>query len=227
MTAFAPPAEALQLVDETVALATVDLKIADPMTYELAGERLKELSSKEKQIEDFRKKLKAPILAAGKAIDDFFSTPLTRLQGARASLKRSLLQYQIAEEQRRRELEAQAQEAARKEREKLEAQAAKLEAKGKVEKAEALQAAAAAVIVPTIAPTTPKVAGISTRVTYRAEVVDKLELVKAVAAGTVPLNALDANMPFLNNQARAMKESLPYPGVKVVAETGLAATARG
>ena len=222
MNSFAPPAEALQLVDETVALTTGDLKIADPKTYELAGERLKELSSKEKQIEDFRKKLKAPILAAGKAIDEFFNAPLTRLQGARASLKRSLLQYQIAEEQRRRELEAQAQEAARKEREKLEARAAKAESSGKVEKAQALQMAAASVIQPTIAPTVAKIAGISTRTNYRAEVVDKMELVKAVAAGTVPLNALDANMPFLNNQARAMKETLAYPGVKVVQETGLA-----
>jgi hypothetical protein len=29
-------------------------------------------------------------------------------------------------------------------------------------------------------------------------------------------------MPFLNNQARAMKETLAYPGIKVVQETGLA-----
>ena len=222
MNSFAPPAEALQLVDETVALTTSDLKIADPQTYELAGERLKELSAKEKQIEDFRKKLKAPILAAGKAIDEFFNAPLTRLQGARASLKRSLLQYQIAEEQRRRELEARAQEAARKEREKLEARAAKAEASGKAEKAEALQVAAASVIVPTVASTVSKISGISTRTSYRAEVVDKMELVKAVAAGTIPLNAIDANMPFLNNQARAMRDTLAYPGVKVVQETGLA-----
>jgi hypothetical protein len=49
-----------------------------------------------------------------------------------------------------------------------------------------------------------------------------MELVKAVAAGTVPLNAIQANSTFLNNQARAMKETLAYPGVKAVAETGLA-----
>ena len=222
MTAFAPPAEALQLVDQTVALAASDLKISDQTTYQTAGERLKELSAKEKEIEDFRKKLKAPILAAGKAIDDFFSAPLTRLQGARASLKRSLLQYQIAEEQRRRELEARAQEAARKERERLEARAEKAAEKGQTEKAAVLQATADSVVAPMVAPTVQKISGISTRTTYRAEVFDKMALVKAVAAGTVPLNALDANAPFLNNQARAMKETLAYPGVKVVAETGLA-----
>jgi hypothetical protein len=63
---------------------------------------------------------------------------------------------------------------------------------------------------------------LSTRVTFKAVVLDKLELVKAVAAGIVPLNALDANMPFLNNQARAMRQTMAYPGVKVEEETGLA-----
>lgn len=141
---------------------------------------------------------------------------------AEGIIKRAVLSYQLAEEQKRREAEARAQEEARKEREKLEAQAAKAAAKGKEEKAAALVAAASAVTVPVIPTTTPRVAGISTRVTYKAVVVDKMELVKAVAAGTVPLNALDANMAFLNNQARVMKETLSYPGVKSEQEVGLA-----
>lgn len=143
------------------------------------------------------------------------------LQTAEALLKRSILGFQQEEERKRLELEAKAQEEARKEREKLEAKAAKLAAKGKTEQAEAVAATAAAVVAPIIAPTTPKVAGISMRTTYRAEVVSLMDLVKAVAAGTVPLNALQANQVFLNNQARAMRETLAYPGVKAVAETGL------
>lgn len=220
---FNPPAEALQLVDVTLAITgQADLKITNPVTYEQAGERLKELSAKEKEIEDFRKKLKAPILAAGKAIDDFFGAPLQRIQGARASLKRSLLAYQMAEEAKRREAEARAQEEARKEREKLEARAEKAAAAGKEEKAAALSAAASAVVAPIIPPTTPRVSGILTRTTYRAEVFDKMALIKAVAAGTVPIGALDVNSTFLNGQARLQKETLNYPGVNVVQETGLA-----
>lgn len=146
------------------------------------------------------------------------ATPLE----AEQIIKRAVLGYQQEQEQERRRVEAKAQEEARKEREKLEARAAKAAAAGKTEKAEALQQSAAAVVTPIIAPTTPKVSGISTRITYKATVIDKLELVKAVAAGTVPLNALDCNMPFLNNQARAMKETLAYPGVKVEQETGIA-----
>ena len=77
-------------------------------------------------------------------------------------------------------------------------------------------------VTPIIAPTVQKLAGISTRITYKATVIDKLALVQACAEGKVPLNAVDVNMPFLNNQARAMKETLTYPGIMVEQETAIA-----
>ena len=144
------------------------------------------------------------------------------LMEAEGHVKRAMLGFQQEQERIRLAAEAKAQEAARKEREKLVAQAAKAAEKGKTEKAEALQMQAAAVVTPILAPTTPKLAGISTRITYKATVVDKLALIVAVAEGKVPLNAVDVNMPFLNNQARAMRETLAYPGVKVETETGIA-----
>ena len=202
--------------------AAQTFKIVNPAQYEEAGERLKAIKALSKKIDEtFDPHIKRAF-ENHRALVAEKKTHQTPLQTAEALLKRAVLSYQVAEETKRREAEARAQEVARKEREKLEERARKAEASGKVEKAEALTIAAATVIQPTIASTTPKLAGISTRTSYRAEVVDKLELVKAVAAGTVPLNALDANMPFLNNQARAMKETLAYPGVKVVQETGLA-----
>ena len=68
-----------------------------------------------------------------------------------------------------------------------------------------------------------KVEGISVRKNYSAEVVDLMALVKAVAAGQVPVQALQANMVFLNQQARAYKEGLSYPGVRVVITGNVAA----
>lgn len=206
-------------------IAAQNFKIATAPQFVEAGERLKAIMALKKKIaETFDPHIKRAFEAHRSLVAEkkFHETPL---QTAEAFIKRGILGYQQAEETKRRELEAKAQEEARKEREKLEARAAKAEAAGKTEKAEALQVAAASVITPIVAPTTPKVAGISMRTTFRAEVVDKMELVKAVAAGTIPLNALDANMPFLNNQARAMKETLAYPGVKVVQETGIASRA--
>lgn len=219
------PAEALELAEQTGALATITtaITIKGAADYEAAGERLKQFSAKEKEVEEFRKKLKAPILAAGKAIDAFFDAPLKRLASARAAYKVAILGYQQEQERIRREAEARAQEEARKERERLEAKAAKLAEKGKPEKAEAVAAAAAAVVSPILPTTTQRLSGISNRTTYSAQVTDLLLLVQAIAAGSVPLNAVIANTPFLNNQARAMKETLNYPGVKAVATTGLAA----
>jgi hypothetical protein len=52
-----------------------------------------------------------------------------------------------------------------------------------------------------------KVAGISARKTYYAEVVDSMQLVRAVAEGRAPVQCLLANMAFLNAQARAFKQA--------------------
>lgn len=68
--------------------------------------------------------------------------------------------------------------------------------------------------VPVAAETPKAPAGVNYRTTYSAEVVDLFELVRAVAAGNVPIEAISANMTFLNQQARSLKTSLAYPGVK-------------
>ena len=76
---------------------------------------------------------------------------------------------------------------------------------------------------PAVSQEPPKIAGISTRTTYSAEVTDLMALVKAVAAGAVPLVVLQADMKVLNAQAKALKEHLVYPGVKVVSSSSIAA----
>ena len=69
----------------------------------------------------------------------------------------------------------------------------------------------------------PQTRGVTTRTTWAAELVDKMTLVKAVAAGTVPLIALDVNQKFLNQQAVSLKDALRIPGVKAVSKQGIAA----
>lgn len=66
-------------------------------------------------------------------------------------------------------------------------------------------------------------AGVSLRETWRAEVVDFMALVKAVAAGKAPESYLLPNDQLLNQQARSLKDELRLPGVKVFKETGVAA----
>lgn len=72
----------------------------------------------------------------------------------------------------------------------------------------------------------PRVAGISGRVNYSAQVDDLLQLVHAIAEGKAPIEAISANTTFLGQQARAFKKAGPlYPGVTVIAERGLSARA--
>ena len=147
------------------------------------------------------------------------------LQQAETAYKTGMIGYQNEQERIRREQQAKLEEEARKEREKLEARAAKAEEKGKTEKADELRAQAATVPTPIVQIETPRVAGISTRETHRAVVVDQMALLKAVVEGKVPEGAILANDAFLNAQARLQKSALNYPGVKVVVEQGIASRA--
>lgn len=94
--------------------------------------------------------------------------------------------------------------------------------------AEALAAAHTAEVI-TMAPTVAapaKVAGISGRVNYTAQVDNLMILVRAVAEGKAPVQCLCADEKFLGAQARAFKKAGPlYPGVTAVAERGIAARA--
>ena len=61
----------------------------------------------------------------------------------------------------------------------------------------------------------PKVAGgPSYRTIWDAQVVDMMALVKAVASGTVSINALQVNQTFIRQQAMSLKETFRIPGCK-------------
>lgn len=199
------------------------LPIATSEQYEQAGEELKRIKAKAKDLEEMRKEMTRPLDESKKRIMDFFRRPLGFLADAEADIKRRMRDFALEQERRRREAEAAAQEAARKERERLEREAAKLAAKGRAEKAEAVLSIAEQMPTPVVAAPAPKVSGISMRVRYSARVTDKMALIKAVAEGRVPDNVLEPNMTALNGLARSLKEHLAYPGVEVLAEHDVAA----
>jgi hypothetical protein len=138
-----------------------------------------------------------------------------REQAAKAEAAARAKADELRRQQEEAERAGRAAEAAR-----LAEKAASVEAAG-AEKAAGLQDKAALIPTPTIAVETPKVAGISTRTTYRAEVTDVDALIAAVAAGKVPKQALIPNEKFLNEQARSYKSALNWPGVKVVEDQGI------
>lgn len=231
-----------------------DYVIDSPTMFELASDDLKRVKGLQKEVEEKRTSITGPLNQAVKAVNDLFRAPKEYLDKAEATLKRSLVAYTTEQERLAAAARAQAEAEARAERERLaqqerEAQEAARRAEAEAQAAAAAgdQEAAAKAIqeaqahtaqaemvamtanVMTVAPVVEapaKVAGISGRMTYSAEVIDLLALVKAVAAGAAPIECLQADTKFLGAQARAFKKAGQlFPGVVAKEERSIAARA--
>jgi len=139
-----------------------------------------------------------------------------RLDGAERKIKQAVITYDREQEAIRqaeqRQLQAVADEAARKERERLEKKAEKLKTP---EKREALIEQAAMVIAPVIqvALAAPKVQGVSTRKTWKAEVID---------VALVPREFMTVNQVALDAYARATKGAMQVAGVRFFEQESMA-----
>lgn len=222
-----PDPDLIQSADQFLAVARqayASITTADEC--EAAGEDLKSIKTKQKQLEEARTSITKPLLDAQRAVNALFKGPQDTLAEAERIVKNGILTYQAAEERKRLAAEAAASEAARKEREKLEAQAAKAEAAGKTEKAAALQAASQAIPQHVeIATSAPKVAGLATKSTWKAQVTDKAALVRYVADHPQWLALIEVDQSALNAMARSQKSGMAIPGVKAIEEKQLAARA--
>jgi chromosome segregation ATPase len=197
-------------------------EIDGPETEEMAAEELREIKRRQKALDTQRKEMTRPLDESKKRIMELFKTPLDALSQAERLIKAALGKYHEAIEKERRRLEAEARERARKEQEKLQKRAEQAAEKGQAEKAEMLQEQAEQTAAPIVAKHKAP-AGVSARVIWSAEVTDKMELIKAVAAGTVPHTVLEPNMAVLNRQAVALQDAMCYPGVKAVSKKSYAA----
>jgi hypothetical protein len=68
------------------------------------------------------------------------------------------------------------------------------------------------------APLVPKVAGASPVMRYRAEVIDKMALLKAIVEGRAPMELVEPNQSALNAQARSLKSGFSVAGCKLIEE---------
>ena len=146
-------------------------------------------------------------------------------------------------ERARLEQEAAAREAAaRAEAEAMQAQASQAAAAGDVEAAARLAAEAdsrieqgaaevatlqttATLVTAPIAAAPRATAGVSTRKVWKAEISDKLALIRFVAEHPEYVDLLDANMPAVNKIALALKLNCPLAGVRVFEDNVIAARA--
>lgn len=208
----------------------------------MAGDELRAIVTRKKQIEELRMSLTRPLDESKKRIMDLFRNPTERLEQAESLLRKGITVYQQAERAKQDALRREAEEKQRLEREaqrKLE-EAARLEAEaarasGDLEAAQAAQAVQEkiqeAIELAEVAPLLPvaeaqKVVGISSRQNWKAEVLNIGDLVKAAAIGIdkgdhTLLALLSVNTVALNQIAKALKAQANIPGVRVYAEESL------
>ena len=181
---------------------------------------IKNLTGAERVVKDKFGDPKTKAFAAHKAICALEKELLVPLGEAKRVVNVKVTDYEreqlrLAEEERRR-LEA----AAKKDQEERQLEDAILaEESGNIEEAEAILAEPTIAPVIHVEPEVGKVEGVSERVTWRAEVFDKMEVIKYVARHPEWEGLLDANMPNFNRIARSAREAMQIPGVRAVSET--------
>lgn len=125
----------------TMLAALEALPVTTLAEYERAGEEIKTIAARRKSLEAERVKIKAPIIAAGKAVDALFAPPLDLCDRARKVVETKMLGYQREQQRIREEAERQAAEASRRERERMEREAAAEREKARKAEAAALEKA--------------------------------------------------------------------------------------
>lgn len=196
------------------------ITITDKESHELAVGHGRLLQASQKEVEalftDAKRRidaLKKPILQAEKDDIDVITKAKNELGAKVQAYTRE--QERIALEARR----AAEAEARRAEEERRLAEAIAAEQAGEVAEAEQILNEVSLPMPAIVQAPEIKVSGQVQKQTYSAVVTDLRALVKAVAAGHVPIQALKADEVFLNSQARNFREGLSYPGVEVKSNT--------
>jgi colicin import membrane protein len=203
------------------------LKVESDEDFHEAGNLLVGIKGLRKEIEDHHRPVIAAAFAAHKAATAAKKKLDDPLDEAERTIKRSMSAYHDAQERRRREEQARLEaEARRQEEERRLAEAQALEAEGRHGEAKAVIEEPIIAPVAPAPPPVPKVAGVSMRETWSAEVTDLAALVRAVADGKAPAGLVQANQSALDQLARALKATMAVPGVTVRRQTGVAAGSR-
>lgn len=192
--------------------------VRDAATYTRKGEAIVSLKALLKVIKAHYAPMKEAADRAHKAVCTSENQMVNPLKALIDEQDADLVAWRREQERLRREEELRVQAEERKRAEDaLVAEAAAAEASGEHAIADAileLPVETPRVVLPS---SVPKVEGLRERPLYwSAEVYSLKMLVQAVAEGKVPLQAIQPNETFLNTQARAMKSTLAYPGVKAV-----------
>lgn len=204
------------------------LKVVDATTYTEAGHLLTGVKALRKEVAETFGPICKKTDAAHKEAVKTRKTVDGPLISAEAILKSSMNQYNEDQENKReaeqRRLDA---EARRREEDRRLSAAADLEDEGNSVEAERVFNTPAPVVAVVAAPVAPKVAGVSTRKTWKARVVDKQTALEYVVANFAVFGHLvDFDSAKLDRMARDMDGQIPIEAIETYQERGISAGSR-
>lgn len=220
MSTIAAPGLELEVQALTLQQQAAAVRIVNDVTYQHAADLLKGIKALRNEAETHHRPMIDAAHKAWKATLAGLQDIDEPLKAAEAEIKRKVGAYEIdqrrkAEDERRKmeaEVTRQREEAARAAAEQARAEKA-TEAEVKAVTDQAMQMP---LIVPKVEPKFEKAEGVSSRLSYKAEVTDMLALVQHVAGNPSLLGLLKINEPALNAMARTQGATLQIPGVRVV-----------
>ena len=214
--------EKINTESRSVALEAQTVKhIATVAEYEAAGEFVKRGQSALKALDEAYDSIISKAFQAHKEAVAKKAQFYNPIKAAVTSLKKLMSAYQDEEERKRKAEELRLQEEAKKqaEEEKLN-QAVQVDLMGEKELAEHILETPVEVPIVVVKKEVPKVDGVVFRTTWKGECIDLMTLAKAVVEGSVSVNAIQPNTVFINQQARALRETFKIPGCKAWSERG-------
>ena len=199
------------------------LVVTDKDSLREAGHALTEIKEARKRLREVFKPMIDAQKAALKGVRvqyGRFDDPLVECE---KNVKHAMGSYMAEQDRIAKEEARAAEEAARKkaEDERLK-EAELLEAEGKTEEAEQV-IEQPPVVVPKRVPMKTTTEGAHTRTIWKAEVLDLMTLVKAIANGDNSIDFIKANTVALNDYARYVKEERIETGIRIYPETIVAA----
>lgn len=198
-----------------------DMRITCQTDYENAGQALRKIKDQAKRIKDYWNGPKSKAHAAYQETIDKEKAMLKPMTEAEAIIKATMKTYLDAVERAAREAAAEAKRQQEEEAARLLESAVSAETSGDDQTA-AVHMAMAEMVSDMATPPiieTPKAAGISTRRTWKARIVDPSK----VPAYVNGMEIRTINMSALNNIARMTKGSASIPGVEFFEETSIGA----
>lgn len=204
-----------------IVLAAKEIKLVDtPDQAEEATKFGRLLQASTKSTEEFFKPVKQKIDELKKPVLEAEKAELKTISDEKDRLGKALTSYSAQKEKERREAERKAQEEAeQRAREEQLARAIELESIGETEQAEFVleEPVETGPIVVQAAPV--RFTGSIGRTYYKCQVTSPMELVKAIAAGQVSIEAITVNQSWLNKKADLDKEGFHVPGCKLDKQT--------